>query len=283
MFKLINFFESPHLNQLRYEMGAPMAKNFNAMMKITLLDDEAIRRLGVEGIDVNFEEIKPQKDKTLGYKGQRVLVYIRDVNQYKDKSEIKLPKFHVSYCKTLDEMRSAGRWQRYVVANKDDGYFSIRINSGDAEFKKLNICQFCLENLSWNNFSRFKMTSQERKNSVAEFSIPEFFKKFPKSLFSVTPTYTSDTAAVNDYTHNWAEVSETLKKERNYRCDNHTCRIQLSGIDRKYLHVHHINGLKNDNSKPNLSVLCIQCHANEPYHAHMKLSIYYKEFISKYG
>lgn len=281
MFKLINFFEMPHLNQLRYEMGAPLAKNFKATMEITLLDEESIRRLGVEGIDVSFEEIKPQKDKTLGYKGQRVLVYIRDVNNYRDRSEIKLPKFHISYCKTLEKMRSDGRWERYVVANKDDGYFSVRINNGNPEFKKLNVCQPCLENLGWKDFSIFRMPSKEKQIIITQFSISEFFKKFPKSLFSVTPTYTSDTAPLNDYSHNWPEISEKIRQERNYTCDNTLCRIQLSH-DKRSLHVHHVNGIKNDNTKSNLRVLCIRCHANEPGHSHMK-GKNYDEFVDKYG
>src|SRR3990167_4021971 len=129
MFKLINFFEMPHLNQLRFEMGAPMAKNFKATMEISLLDDDAIRMLGVEGIEISsFEDIKPQKDKTLGYRGQRVLVYIRDVSYYRNKGNPELPKFHVSFCKKLEEMRNYGRWQKYVVANRDDGFFSVCVN-----------------------------------------------------------------------------------------------------------------------------------------------------------
>ena len=125
------------------------------------------------------------------------------------------------------------------------------------------------------------MTSQERQNAVSKFSIPEFFVKFPKSLFSITPTYTSDTAPINDYSHNWPEISEKVREERNYICDNPSCRIQLVN-DKKSLHVHHINGLKNDNTKSNLRVICIRCHANEPGHAHMKGKDYY-EFTEKYG
>lgn len=280
MFKLIDFFEMPHLNQLRYEMGAPLAKNFKATMEITLLDEESIRKLGIEGIDVSFDEIKPQKDKTLGYKGQRVLVYIRDVNNYSDQSDITLPKFHISYCKTLEKMRSKGRWERYVVANKDDGYFNVRINNGNSEFKQLNVCQTCLENLCWKDFSIFRMPSQEKRKIVNQFSIPEFFRKFPKSVFSVTPTHTSDTAPINDYSHNWPEISEKIRQERNYTCDNPSCRIQLEH-DKKFLHVHHINGLKNDNTRSNLRVLCIRCHAHEPGHAHIK-GKHYDEFIEKY-
>lgn len=280
MFKLINFFEIPHFNQLRYEMGAPTAKNFKPSIEIKLLDEDSIRKLGREGIDVKFDEIKPQKDKTLGYKGQRVLVYIRDVSHYKDK--VSLPRFHVSYCKKLEEMRGNGRWTRYVVANRDDGYFQVRINNDGYKSEKLNICQHCLEALNWRDFSIRSMHQTLKHSIIMEFSIAEFFNKYPKSLFSVRPDHTSDTAPVNDYTNDWHQVSESLKIERSYQCDEIACRISLTGKDRRFLHVHHINGLKNDNSKSNLKVLCIRCHSNEPYHAHVKLISDYKEFVSKF-
>lgn len=273
----------PHLNQLRVEMGAPIANNFRANTSIALLDADAMRQLGCEGVDVEFLEIKPQKDKTLGYKGQRILVYIRDASNYNNNANYKLPVFHISFCQKLEEMQQKGRWQRYVVSNKEDGYFSVRVNNGNAQFEKLNVCRFCLENLQWNQFSIFNMTSEEKSKMIHEFSIQDFFKRFPKSLFSVLPTYQSDIAPVNDYSHQWPEISENLKKEKGFRCGNEDCQIQLTGENRKYLHVHHVNGLKNDNSKSNLKVLCIRCHANEPHHAHLKSGVYYKEFMIEHG
>jgi len=281
MFKLINFFEMPHLNQLRYEMGASTAKNFKANIEIRLLDEKSIRMLGKEGIEVEFEEIKPQKDKTLGYKGQRVLVYIRDVSQYR--SKISLPRFHISYCKKLEEMRSIGRWARYVVANRDDGYFQVCINNSEYKSEKLDVCQYCLEALGWSDFSIYSMHVAKKKEVVLKFTIIDFFKKYPKSLFSITPTYSSDTAPANCYTSDWPIISEKLKEEKGYKCDSVTCSVALSGKDKKYLHVHHKNGLKNDNSKSNLVVLCIRCHANEPHHVHMKSMVEYKEFILRFG
>jgi len=276
MVKLINFFENTQFNLLRNEMRASAAKNFKSNIEIQFLDEESIRRLGREGIDVDFDEIKPQKDKTLGYNGQRVLIYIRDVSQYR--GNFNLPRFHISYCNTLEEMRKGGRWGRYVVANRTDGDFQVRVNNGEYQSKKLDVCQCCLETLSWSDFSRHTMKSK-RRNIVMEFSIAEFFNKYPKSLFSVTPTYTSDTAPVNEYTSDWHTVSANLKKMRGYQCEANGCHIKLSGTNQKYLHVHHLNGLKNDNSKSNLEVLCIRCHAEEPYHSNVKTDMNYKEFM----
>jgi hypothetical protein len=284
MFKLINFLEMPELNQLRHVMGAPLAKNIKTTMKISLLDEKYIKMLGVEGIEISsFDDIQPQKDKTLGYKGQRVLLYIRDINHYRESTNHHLPKFHVSLCKKLEEMIKSGRWQRYVVANRDDRFFSVNINNRGSEWLELKVCQYCLETLSWYGFSFRTMQSYQRKIIVSAFTVNGFFKKFPRSLFSIAPTHTSDTAPVNDYSKDWAAVSERLKREHDYKCSSSNCRIKLMGGDRKYLHVHHINGLKNDNTRSNLKVLCIRCHAHEPYHEHVKADVYYKEFITKFG
>ncbi len=281
MFKLINFFDDLHFNQLRHAMQATDAKRFKVNTEITLFDEDIIRRLGQDGIEVKFTEIKPLNDRTLSYNGQRVLVYIRDVSNYRQK--LNLPRFHISYCKKLEEMSNNGRWQRYVVANRDDGYFQVCINNGYHKSEILNVCQYCLETLRWSDFSRHSMNTSERQTIVRDFSISNFFVKYPKSLFSITPTHTSDTAPSNTYTHDWYTISETIKEERGYKCDALSCRTVLLGKDKRYLHVHHKNGMKNDNSKSNLIVLCIRCHAEEPYHSHMKSLPDYKEFLSKLG
>lgn len=284
MVKLINFLEMPLLNQLRKKMCAPLANDFKPTIEVSLLDAKTIRMLGVEGIELtDFKEVALQQDKTLGYKGQRVMVYIRDVNLYENTVNPALPRFHVSFCKKLEEMKDGGRLQRYVVANRDDGYFSININNRGAEWLELTVCQFCLDNLSWSGFSFNKMQSRQRKMIVSEFAISKFFKKYPKSLFSITPNHTSDTAPVNDYTHDWTDVSERVKREHAYQCESAACKLTLLGDDRKYLHVHHINGMKYDNARSNLKVLCIRCHAKEPYHGHMKSDADYKEFMVKLG
>lgn len=280
MVKLINFFDIQELNHLRYQMNASEAKRFKANSEITLLDEESIRRLGQEGIDVSIEEIKTLSDKTLSYRGQRVIVYIRDISKFRD--DYKLPKFHISFCRTLEQMTNNNRWGKYVVANRDDGYFQICINNSEYKSEQLDVCQSCLDQLSWAGFSISGMRKSERVNIVRDFSINEFFIQYPKSLFSITPKHTSDSAPANAYTSDWPIVSENLKMERGYKCESTACGIVLSGNDKKYLHVHHKNGQKNINSSSNLEVLCISCHAEEHAHSHMKSRSDYKEFISRY-
>jgi hypothetical protein len=42
--------------------------------------------------------------------------------------------------------------------------------------------------------------------------------------------------------------------------------------------VHHINGLKSDDSPENLRVLCIGCHAEQPSHGHMRSMPDYRSY-----
>lgn len=276
MLKLINFFDCPYFNGLREDMSAPLAKNFKFNTEIQLLDENLIHKLGREGIDLQLEEIIPQKDKTLSYKGHRVLVYIRDVTNYKNKPD-PFPRFHLAYCKTLEQMRQKNRWQRYVVSNREDGYFQINLDSSGwtSSTEKLNVCQNCLTTLQWENFSSFH---QNKQKIVSEFSLEIFFKKYPKSLLSIIPNHTSDTAPLNDYTEDWASVSESIKRKRHYTCDN--CQRVLLGKDKRHLHTHHIDGQKFNNKETNLQVLCFKCHADE--HPHMKTSEY-KKFLETHG
>ncbi|WP_173236246.1 HNH endonuclease [Legionella antarctica] len=281
MDKLVNFFDFASLNQLRHSMGADLIQEFKFDSGILLLDDDFISRLDGDGIEVDgLDEIDFRGDKTLGYKGQRVLIYIRDVSPYREK--VSLPRFHISTCDTLVKMWKRKRAERYVLYRRENGIFQVNvIRDGkiDIRHEKLNVCRNCLTNLNWNSYSDEKPL---RNKIVSEFSISEFFETFPKSLLSVKPRYDADNAPLNDYTASWNQISKEAKRKAGYRCTNEPCGVSLTGNHSQYLHVHHIDGQKNNNKKYNLKVLCVRCHGNEPSHGHMKLSQDYKRFISMY-
>lgn len=46
----------------------------------------------------------------------------------------------------------------------------------------------------------------------------------------------------------------------------------------RYLHVHHMNGLKNENGDKNLKAVCVRCHALEPSHSRITAMRQYREF-----
>jgi len=75
---------------------------------------------------------------------------------------------------------------------------------------------------------------------------------------------------------------QATKWRRGYRCDNKKCRINLTN-HRKFLHAHHINGQKSDNSPDNIKLLCIKCHAEEYLHGHLKSLPEYIKFTQMFG
>src|SRR6185437_6474991 len=114
-------------------------------------------------IEIPLDEVRVLEDGTLAYKNQRVVLYIRDVKQYRrsQPTDADLPRFHVADCDKLKEMRSNNRYERYVVATRDTGVFTINFKPQGAQRfiksdKQLCVCQLCLRRLDWDNFSRFR-------------------------------------------------------------------------------------------------------------------------------
>ncbi len=279
--RLPDFLQAADLNALRQAMGATLSASFRmTQVYKPIALPEIGERLRNDGIDVGFDELKVLKDGTLSYQGHRVILYIRDVGNYAERKS--LPKYHLAYCRTLDEMRKYGKSSKFVVANRDDGKFVVNI-TGDklrSQIAKLDICQNCLAKISWKGF-RIDLGKAERRQFVQAFRLQEFFQAYPRDLIAVKPDKTSDTAPLNDYPANWQAISEAFKAANGYRCMK--CHLVLSGLHSRYLHVHHKNGQKNECQPGNLEALCIRCHADEPLHSHMKDSPDYRIFASMYA
>jgi hypothetical protein len=280
--KLPNFLDWATLNNLRGQMGAPLAEKFGPQLKVKSIDLPIAEQLQTRGIDVEFDEIRILDDGTLGYKGHRVLLYIRDISNYSNRDKQSMPKFHFTFCSTLNTMRQNKRFARYVVANRADGEFQVNLigQTDEARFVRLHVCQNCLAEIAWQGFSS-ELTREARSDAVKNFSLPAFFEQYPRDLLAVKPDHTSETAPVNDYPLNWSEISDAAKRSAGYRCCS--CSIRLTHADSKFLHVHHKNGQKNDCHPDNLEVLCIRCHANQPMHGHMKALSDYNEFLRKFA
>jgi hypothetical protein len=242
-----------------------------------------LEQLATNGKDVSIDDLIVLEDGTLSYKDSRVLVYIRDFSQ--DGGRQWIPRFHVADCRTLQQQRQQNRFGHYVVATRSDGFFQVNmIRRGKQVTKqlmRLAVCQNCLYHLSFDGFS-LDHSSQRRRLIVSQFMITKFFDKYPRSLFSIPPTCDADTAPINNYTINFDVISGGLKAQHGWKCEK--CRRNFSeSTDRKYLHVHHKNGMKNENHEGNLEVLCLACHAQQPQHAHLRNLAEYGEFLRRFG
>ncbi len=283
--KLPNFYEFEPLNSVKARMGIPR----NAYGSLTVLvaagrltELELEKLTSPNGLDISGDELTILPDGTLAYKNSRVILYIRDVTVYGNQ-EIQ-PRFHLANCTTLQQMRERKRFDRYVVSTRTDGRFNLNlINAGTArtELYELSVCQNCLNLLNFDGFV-MRLPQRKRIDFVRLFKIDRFFEKYPRSLHSQTPKYNSDNAPLDRYSDDFEAISRKIRNSSEWRCQR--CGINLSApANRKWLHVHHINGLKYDNDRENLEAICIGCHAEEPNHGHIKNSPDYKEFsMEKY-
>lgn len=224
------------------------------------------------GFEVNFEDI--EFDTGLAsYQGRQVLLYIKD-HSYNNKIYTVLEdgtkgnKYHVADCSKLEEMRRKGRFDRYIVTNKLNGLFSVsgkdsRTNEIIEGETCLNVCQFCLEGINFDKFASLKRGAP-RREFVKNFKLADFFDTY-SSFFKFMPTGVAS-KQTSHYTKDWETVSKRIRGKFNYQCQQ--CGVDLSQHKRS-LHVHHINGVKSDNSDSNLTPLCCDCHRKQPDHQHM--------------
>jgi len=279
------FFEP--FNKLRQIMKANSLGSFSLNFKGQGLTKAELDILVSKGIDVDFEEINVLKDGTLAYKDSRVLVYIRDIPEYVRQygnEEISLPKFHLAWCSTLDSMKKKNKFGKYVVSTKNDGKFEIcRIGNIEKKhsLENLTVCRNCLKSISFEGYD--KVSQKNRDNIVNNFTIIKFFENYPRQLFLEKPKYNNYSSPLNTYSKNFNEIAKKLKEKYGWKCQS--CGYILADNEMKqYLHAHHINGQKNDNSEKNLKIICLKCHAEEDGHSHMKNEKYweYMKKISKF-
>jgi hypothetical protein len=270
--KLPDFAQDESMNALRRAMGAEL-REFAPMPGDDVLTPEAINRLATEGIEIPLDQVSILRDGTLAYKGRRVVLYIRDVRQFRNRlpADGGLPRYHVTDCDKLKEMRANHRYERYVVATRETGEFRINLMRNDGSHQEsdeqLNVCQFCLGRLNWDNFTVRRQHKRERQTVVRTFTLARYFSVYPKTFIQLMPQHTEQTAPHNKYTRDFPQIAEGIKRKRDYRCE--ACNVDLSG-QRRFLHAHHKNGIQNDNREDNIEVLCIEHHAQRPYHSHMK-------------
>jgi hypothetical protein len=280
--KLPNFKKSAALNQLKLKMGINPDHygSFASSSTYITSEERALLESG-EGIEVSLDQLRILDDQTLAYKNSRVLLYIRDVSHYSKSWSDDLPRYHLANCATLQEMASAGRSSRYVIATETTGEFMLNFLTGRsvrAERKKLNVCQRCLDRTRFPGWNSSDATSV-RLAFVRKFSPSRFFELFPKSLHMQKPKYTAHDAPLNVYTPDFSDISSTLRRQSDWECSD--CRVKmLKAEHRKFLQTHHKNGARWDNRRENLEVLCMACHASRPHHSHMKSDPRYREFLA---
>lgn len=280
--KLPDFNKFEPFEKLKKSMGALKLGGFEAVDKEWQISTEELKKLETSGLEVDsLDSLEILDDGTLVFKGMRVLVYIRDVlgNDYGHES---MPKYHMSNCGTLINMKRIQRWKRYVLSTRTDGLFEMNMNPGivkRTELMRLDVCKNCLDNLGFNGYSHQAYNKQTLFNS---FTLEDFFTQYPHTVLDTLPQHDNYTAPLNRYADDHNEVSKLYRESKNWTCE--VCGIQLKEKNmQRFLDTHHINGERHDNAETNLKAVCIKCHADEPLHHHVKNQPKYKEFVSIFG
>lgn len=274
--KLPNFIHNNLFKKIRKNMNIDdeYIVDINSKIDFRKLELDSAKFEQIEhgtGLDISLEDLDIGEDNTIvykGYKDKNVILYIRD--QYSYKSQY---KYHVSWCKTLREMRNNNKFNRYVISRRNDGTFHVNMMDPMSHkvieeniIRELGICKNCLSEINYKGYNEYGVN---KKNIYDTFSIQEFLEKYD-SRFNQLPKHTDITSPINQYPSNWRELSINYREYKNWTCEK--CGLNCKN-DKSYLDVHHIDSNKSNNSFSNLKALCKKCHGNEFGHGHYKALI----------
>ena len=197
-----------------------------------------------------------------------------DLNRIQPKN---LYKYHIYQCTTISQMFQSGRKHQYKINNRDNGtfYFTFNDYNGNIlrkeKYQRLNICKNCLKEY---------LKHYASDNDVEAFNLADFHKQHNNLFnFDTSELEKGEDAVPNVYSQKWNEISTRIKLSKDYTCE--VCGWRADNIyQKRFIHTHHQNGDKTNNTNDNLKVLCIECHSNiDTYHTRIKQQNNYKEFI----
>ena len=254
---------------IRRNMGADIFDWSTSSHSSSIIDNlaDALRKnLEFELDDIQLDEFE-NLDYFVTEDGQRFLVYIREQSGSF--------KYHLKMCQHLRDRKSKKTLtNRYVATAQKTNEFSITNSYVGATISrvKLDVCMFCLGEIRWedNELGRFhyRLPKKSRLKIVENFNPATYFDKYAKEVFD--PNLKQDIhVSLNQYSTMHMQIAVLHKENVNYKCQCINCNIDLKNEEKQkqYIHLHHIDGRKDNYDPKNLLVLCVHCHNNRHHHS----------------
>ena len=194
----------------------------------------------------------------------------------------KIHKYHLVNCQTLRQAENQGWRDKYRVSRRRDGLFFYRFTNGNEvlyinEEQRMHVCGYCLRELN----------NMWQSNVKKKDFLPDLFfsDDGPRKGIEYNGEPVSESSLPNIYQKDWPLISRKYRELVGYQCENPDCTFKnLSPPNlHRYLHCHHVNFIRSDNSYSNLKALCIYCHAQIPLHDRLKKWPDYNKFLHLSG
>lgn len=222
------------------------------------------------------QELEFSRGDAIRLKGRAVVAYLRR-RKLDDKGEPLVPVVHFTCCKTIQDNPNKFYCTSFDKSNKgefwidaiDDERVVIEDKSG---LKTLKACQNCLSDLC-------AIPRYDKK--LEELSSNFDFNGFLDSDYLLNPRIWHSIDNTNLKSGEWKAISKEIRSQANWVCDS--CKVSFEREElRPFLHTHHINNNSAFNHAVNLRALCIECHAEQPNHGHMKENnLQYKTYMER--
>lgn len=231
---------------------------------------------------VNPDEVTPEELRRGNIRFDSEGIFVKDRNGHERqvflyKRDYHLswygkPRFHICKCGVIDEFINSGGFNDHYMRTNSEPVEVIDLDDGRQEkpVEGLPLCGYCRRIIS--QYGNINSTDFVRILKEANGE-PEEGEDIEVDLFG--------------YTRDWDDVSTRYKEGKEYTCEN--CGLQINDeYYRQYIHCHHIDGNKKNNSERNLKCLCLYCHAHVDENHMNRLTgganrYTYEDFIDKYG
>ena len=257
--------------------------------RFELAGDEAGREADIESPD-DLRELFHESGLLVSG-GRPVLVYIRDhiVMTPDPLTPEECRKVHFTVCRTLQRMAEKGRFERYRRTMSESNIYVIDVSSSRGRVSEVRMglhpCKNCLDNARYAGYSHGMMGHEKRRiveafdarvimegmrRHLRRFSkrdAAEPFGRLVRVLRELMDRAVSldGAGSPSDYRESFRKTAKWYKDKMGWICEDCGVSLDADGL-RSLLHVHHRNGVKNDDTEKNLQALCVLCHQKRHPH-----------------